>query len=346
MGGAIYPFLKNNLAASTLHDFSLWTSSYSTTNPPPQELTTKVFNSELQSPIGTAAGIDRNALAPHLYKLGFGFVEIGSVVPVAERRSSGAEEINHLGSKWTATEERLGVNWVKFKLKDWGNSFRGISIQPNLESQRAIPHFCDEEYVLCFNEMYPFADYLVVNVADTQPNKLSQYKDLRRLRKLIRKLVDARDVQIGMSVACHLTGHNLPKPKKLVPSILVKVESNYEKPKELVDLCIEEGVEGLLVGGTDSEGQGGTHLTKSSLETLKEVYTHSKGKLVIISCGGVTSGKEVLERIKHGASLVQVYSLVVLEGPQVIHRLNQELFEAMKEQGFSTLSEAFGVNIN
>jgi dihydroorotate dehydrogenase len=332
-------------------------------------LTSSCWGRTFSSPIGLAAGFDKDGVAVDaLFELGFGFVEIGSVTPRPQagnprprlfRLEADNAVINRMGFN------SAGCETVQVHLRRWQerghqsesslvhqdqneakvNSKRlGINIGKNRETR-------DEDAVIDYAQVLqtlgPFADYLVVNVSSPNTPGLRLLQGRERLRALLRQLKQERDeLQEGHAR----------------PPLLVKVSPDLsdEEIRDIADVVLEEGIDGIVVSNTTVQrppslrspatlvqehgGLSGAPLRDLSNRVLSRFYRHTRGRVPLIGVGGVFSGADAYAKIRAGASLVQLYTALTYEGPFALPRLERELAYCLKRDGYQNVAEAIGAD--
>ena len=307
-------------------------------------LATTAFGLRFANPIGLAAGFDKDAVAVlPLMRLGFGFVEAGTVAP---RPQPG----NPKPRLFRLTEDRAVIN--RFGFNNAGlEAYRarlqalprplpavlGANIGVNKEG--AEP---ERDYPLLYTALAPLADYVVVNVSSPNTPGLRDLQAEGRLAAILQAMQPARAA--------------LAK----APPLLVKIAPDLadDALPALVETCIAQGVAGLIVSNTtiarpdslrsahkvEAGGLSGAPLFQRSTEVLRQVYRLAGGRLTLIGVGGVSSGAEALAKVKAGASLVQLYSAFAYAGPVLVPRIKQELAALLKREGYKSVAEAIGVD--
>lgn len=344
---------------------------------------------QINNPLCLAAGYDRDASATeNLFGLGFGALEVGSVIIDPERNNLGLrfdydkEEVraesygnavgammakSNLHAYYRRIEERR-VDAKDEKTKRYGeNRLLGINIVPNTETLDNAPYLAESDFEQCSREMMEYSDYLVLNVAAAKVQGTVLFQSEKKLRELIRKVRRARTLEIGYQTAFDYekgtllknrvveqtslennTFHsvynhyekNNPAIVKRTPLLLIKVDPNESQTQlaTYAKVALEEGLDGIVVGSHSEQTTGkgliaGGKLTRTSaLEALKLIYQTTQGKLTLISNGGVFDAKDVVERIKNGASLVQIYSSFMLYGPEIVPHLMEDLSHEVKKE--------------
>jgi len=316
-------------------------------------LRTAVWGLEFANPVGLAAGFDKGAeCVPALLSMGFGFVEVGSVTPEPQPG-------NPLPRMWRIPERGAVVNRYGFNsdgqevvagrlqaLRD-GPPLRGV-LGVNLGKNKYTP---EVDAALDFQKgakrLHSFGDYMVVNVSS--PNT----PGLRALqgREILKGLLGA--VQVSLREVAGAAGP---------PPLLVKITCDMTRA-ELADIAavvLQLGVDGVIVSNTTVErpgfdmsiegphkeagGMSGEPLREMATESVRSMYELTKGKVPIVGVGGVGSGADALEKIKAGASLVQIYSSMTLQGPGVVSRIKSELAVLLRDEGYACVTDAVGAS--
>ena len=305
-------------------------------------LETNLFNEKLPNPIGLAAGFDKSAeVYNSLFKLGYGFVEIGTVTP---RRQLGnpRPRIFRL-EKDQALINRLGFNNHGSEIvskrisKNLPNGFLGINIGPNKETKKK-----EEDYYLCLSRLALYAGYLTINISSPNTEGLRDFHDQHELEKLLTGINKIRKEK------------NISKPValKLSPDI------NNSEISKIIELIIKYSIDGIIVSNTtdsnrenltdfqksEKGGLSGKPLRNLSTDLIRKFFKDTKGKIQIIGVGGVDSGQSAFEKISVGANAVQLYTGMVYKGPGVVRDMKKELISIIKKENFKNISEAVGIN--
>ncbi|KAL1007162.1 hypothetical protein UPYG_G00082860 [Umbra pygmaea] len=318
----------------------------------PASLEVNVMGLNFKNPIGIAAGFDKHGEAVDgLYKLGFGFVEVGTITPKPQegnpkprvfRLIPDQAVINRYGFNScgvVAAQKRLKSREdTQAELTQAGLPL-GINLGKNKHSQDAAADYSEGVRMLG-----PLADYLVVNVSSPNTPGLRDLQGKEELRKLLDKVLKARDALEGKSR----------------PPVLVKIAPDLtaQDKQDIADVVTELGVDGLMVSNTtisrpvtlkDAQskeigGLSGQPLKNLSTDTVRDMYSLTKGKVPIVGVGGVASGQDALDKIRAGASLVQLYTALTFQGPPVVTKIKRELEQLLKEQGFVSISDAVGAD--
>ncbi len=303
-------------------------------------LATRVLGLAFRNPIGLAAGFDKNAVAlAALARLGFGFIEAGTVTPRPQvgnprprlfRLEPDQAVINRMGFN------NAGLDAFVHRLSGYR---RRVPIGANvgINKDGADP---ERDYPALIAAVAPFADYVVINVSSPNTPGLRDLQGEARLRAILLAVAQA-------------------VPQR--PPLLVKISPDLSAAglEAVVATCIAAGVQGLVVSNTtiarpaelrsprasESGGLSGKPLMAPSTATLHEAAKLAAGRLVLIGVGGVASGRDALAKLRAGASLVQLYTAFAYQGPALIPRLKRELLAALDEQGFATVADAVGADL-
>ncbi|NXT80826.1 PYRD dehydrogenase, partial [Zapornia atra] len=318
--------------------------------PAPQEV--RVLGRRFRNPVGLAAGFDKQGEAVDgLYRMGFGFVEVGTVTPQPQegnprprvfRLEEDEAVVNRFGFNshgHAAVGRRLRARQeTQLRLTAAGMPL-GVNLGKNKSSADAAA-----DYVAGVRALGPLADYLVVNVSSPNTPGLRDLQGKAELWDLLTKVLAERDA--------------LPGERR--PAVLVKIAPDLtpQDRRDIASVVCELGVDGLIVSNTtvsrpgslrsarrsEPGGLSGKPLRELSTQTIREMYSLTQGRVPIIGVGGVSSGHDALEKIRAGASLVQIYTALVYRGPPVVGAVKRELEELLREQGFQSVMEAVGAD--
>ena len=294
----------------------------------------------LPSPIGVAAGFDKNAEVYNpLFNLGFGFVEVGTITPKAQfgnpkprvfRLEEDEALINRLGFNNSGSDEiskRIKENIKK--------GFLGINIGPNKDSTNRI-----SDYLICFRKFHNLADYITINISSPNTENLRDFHNRNELNSLIDKLKKEKkelnsDVPLAIKVSPDLNDDQINEVSKIILDQEIKIiiiSNTTDKNRE--DL---KNINKLEKGGLS-----GKPIEKISNEIISKFYKILKNKTKIIGVGGVSNGNDAFEKIVRGATLVQLYTGMVYRGPSIARKISNELIILLKNKGFKNVSEAIG----
>ena len=302
------------------------------------KLSQKVFGVTFANPVGLAAGFDKNAtMIKAMQSLGFGFTEIGTMTPKPQ-------DGNPKPRMFRYPEEKSVQNAMGFNNKGAHKVLKNlkkvypfdIPIGANIGKNKTTPEeFALSDYKSLIKKFEDSSDYLVINISSPNTPNL---RDLQN-EKFITEL---------FTMAKGLT--DKPILLKIAPDMEVDMAIN------LCNSAINAGAAGIIATNTTIDyslvpncqnfgGLSGACLTQKSGSLFKEIAKELFGKTILISVGGISTGKEAYERIKNGATLVQSYSALIFEGPSMVRKINEEILELMAKDGYSNISEAIGANL-
>jgi dihydroorotate dehydrogenase len=306
-------------------------------------LAVTAFGLDFPNPIGLAAGFDKDVEVPDaMLKLGFGFVECGSITPRPQtgnprprlfRLASDQAVINRMGFNNRGMDraaQRLSARARRGVL--------GINIGANKDSTDRIA-----DYRTAFERLAPFADYVAINVSSPNTPGLRGLQNRDELALLLGLLTEARAT----------IGQNLPLLLKIAPDI------DDAAMDDIANAALSFGIEGLIVGNTtvsrpatltsarveETGGLSGAPLFELSTKVLREMRARAGSKLVLVGVGGVSSGRQAYAKIRAGASLVQLYTALAYRGPGLIARIKKDLLSLLASDGFAAITEAVGADI-
>lgn len=309
-----------------------------------------VFGRSFSSPLGLAAGFDKHGEAIEgLLNLGFGFVEIGTVTPFPQdgnpkprvfRLPEDRAAINRYGFNSEGHDAVLErIKKFRFETKR-PNSIVGINIGKNKVSTEPLV-----DYMVGLNKFGNYADYLVINISSPNTPGLRSLQNKAELEKLIDPILEQRNklnqsLPVLVKIAPDLTDDELKdiaqvlsRKNKSVDGVIIS-NTTIERPSSLKSESKSE-----------QGGLSGRPLKEKSTEVLAKMSRLlSKTNLVLIGVGGIENARDALNKIKAGASLVQLYTAMTFEGPTLVERINRDLIQLLKEEGFSNVSEAIGAN--
>ncbi|MFP4978851.1 quinone-dependent dihydroorotate dehydrogenase [Paenibacillus sp. CN-4] len=311
------------------------------------DLAVDLFGLHFPTPVGLAAGLDKNAQAVTGFSsIGFGFMEVGTVTPKGQpgnelprlfRLPSDEALINRMGFN------NEGAEAMAVRLRRL--SKRPIPVAVNIGRNKITPNEeAHEDYRRCIRTLYPYADFFVVNISS--PNT----PDLRSLQHGSGLAFLLEQVKEEMAMQGAERGSK---------SLLVKIAPDVSEAEleAMVETLANAGVDGIIATNTTVSRDGLTHrnagetgglsgkpLRDRSTEIIRQIYRQTGGKLPIIGSGGIFDSRDAYAKIRAGASLVEIYTALIYEGPEVNRKLHAGLRRLLKADGFRHISEAVGAD--
>ena len=308
-----------------------------------QMLNVKLLGKTFPNPIGLAAGFDKSAeVYNSLLKLGFGFVEVGTVTPLKQfgnskprifRLEDDGALINRLGFN------NDGMEIIKNRIKSDGKKgILGINIGPNKDTKDQKNDFC-----VGFKNFFDIADYITVNISSPNTEGLRDFHDQEKLKDLLISL------------------NKIKKKNKTKIPLLLKISPDIKDSQisEITDVAIKNNISAMILTNTtnghrgnlvseiknEEGGLSGEPIQQISTNMIKKFYKQLNGKIPIIGVGGVNSGKSAYEKIIAGASLLQLYTGFIYRGPSAAKDIKKELIQILKAEGIKNITEAVGKGI-
>ncbi|HEX6741499.1 MAG TPA: quinone-dependent dihydroorotate dehydrogenase [Sphingomicrobium sp.] len=352
----LYPFIRPlafALDAETAHRATIAALKWVPAHRPPDlpgSLRTRVAGIDFPSPIGLAAGFDKDAEVPgQMLSLGFGFVEVGTITPQPQPGND-KPRLFRLGED-QAVINRLGFNnrgqpAAFQRLLDCRHGIVGVNIGANKDSADRIA-----DYVSGVRAMSRVARYLTINVSSPNTPGLRQLQDEGALRALLSAVKEARDPK-GPPTPGSSAG-----PRPAGPPVFLKVAPDLGagEPDQIVRVAIAHGIDAIIVANTtvsrpalksrlasEPGGLSGAPLKALALKALRDFRAASGGEMPLIGVGGIATADDAWERIRAGASLVQLYTAMVYDGPGIARRIARGLARLVQREGFASVGEAVG----
>ncbi len=302
-----------------------------------RRLEQELWGLEIPSPVGLAAGMDKNCEAPKSFVfMGLGFIEVGTVTPRPQAGNPEPRLLRHPDREslqnWLGFNN-LGLDAVRRRLERIHPL--SVPIGANLGKNRATPDDgALDDYLTLVEGLEGCCDFFVVNVSSPNTPGLRDLQAPRRLRALLEPLaaVSRRPLLVKLS-------------PDLPPG---------EAPR-LADVALEAGVAGLVLtntttayelvpGAPERGGLSGRVLAERSFAVLEEVASRVEPETVLVSVGGIDSGREVYRRLRAGARLTEIYTALVYGGPGLPRRIERELVELMERDGVARISDVIGID--
>nr|WP_298931834.1 quinone-dependent dihydroorotate dehydrogenase [uncultured Erythrobacter sp.] len=305
-------------------------------------LSVDVAGLHFPNPVGVAAGFDKDAEVPDpLLGLGFGFTEVGSITPRPQagnpkprlfRLVEDAAVINRMGFNNAGADAAL----ARLKARSGKPGIVGINVGANKDSEDRIA-----DYAIMARTMAPYASYLAVNVSSPNTPGLRALQDEGALTALIDAVIAARDEVSGDKA----------------PPIFLKVAPDLEPAdiEAIARIALDKKLGALIVSNTtisrpelrshhagETGGLSGAPLRSLALQRVRDFRAATGGEVPLVGVGGIASAEDAWARIRAGASLVQLYSAMVFEGPGLGARIVSGMERLMKRDGFTSIAEAVG----
>ena len=302
-------------------------------------LKTKLFNKDLNNPIGIAAGFDKNAEVYNpLFKLGFGFIEVGTVTPLKQygnekprvfRLVEDQALINRLRFNNHGADTILNIIKSNKKL-----GLLGVNIGPNKDSNDRL-----NDYLIGLEKFCEVADYITINISSPNTENLRNFHDENKLKELLKSISEKKKLKT-----------EIPVVVKISPDI------NENQINLISEILFENNVNGIIISNTSEAsrevlqdiqrhqkgGLSGKPIEKKSNLLISKFYNLLKGKIKIIGVGGVDSGKAAYDKFLLGADYVQLYTGMVFQGPNIAGMIKKDLKELLIRDGVKNFTEIVG----
>lgn len=313
-------------------------------------LTQRLWDIEFSHPVGLAAGLDKDAVALNaLLAVGFSFVEVGTVTPVAQPGNPSPRLFRLVDDG--ALINRMGFNnhgIVELRKNLLKKRVRGV-VGVNFGKNKVTPNeSAADDYLKLMDATHPLADYIVLNVSSPNTPGLRDLQSEESLVPLVKAVLTKRNEQFEQSKDKVLS-------KK--PPVLVKIAPDLadEAIVQLAESLVSAGVDGFIATNTtirrdgltsqhqqESGGLSGVPLKSRSTEVIRLLYSVTQSRVPIIGCGGIFTADDAYEKICAGADLLQVYTGFIYKGPKIIKEIVEGLSQRLEADGFSHVREAVG----
>ena len=338
----IDPEVAHNLAIKSLKlNFTL---NFFDENKDSPMFESNLFGKKMDNPIGIAAGFDKNAeVYNSLFKLGFGFVEVGTVTPLEQygnpkprvfRLPKDQALINRLGFN------NLGAENISSRIRsNPSKGLLGVNIGPNKDSKDRL-----NDYLIGLRSFHDIADYISINISSPNTENLRSFHDEKKFDELISSIEDEKS-----------------KLKSKIP-IAVKISPDIveEQIEAISKILLEYNVSAIIISNTSTNnrenleditkhqkgGLSGKPLEEVSNKLIGKFYKLLKNKIKIIGVGGVDSGESAYKKFLAGANFVQLYTGMVYQGPSIVLKIKKELKEILINDGVKSFREIIGKNHN
>ena len=307
-------------------------------------LTISCFGLDFENPLGLAAGFDKNAEVPDaMLALGFGFVEVGTVTP-RPQAGNPRPRLFRLGED-QAVINRMGFNneghvavLERLRLRKHKLGIVGINTGANKDSADRV-----SDYVAGISTFSDVANYFTINISSPNTPGLRNLQSAEELRPLLQRLNEARKNQ-----------------KRQVPMLLkIAPDLQDDELQAIADCCLNSSVDGVIISNTtisrpslqsryaqEAGGLSGAPLFELSTRQLARFYSLTEGKIPLIGVGGIFNAQQAWIKIRAGASLLQIYSALVFQGPELVQEILNGLSRKVSQNKFTSLAEAVGISVD
>ena len=301
---------------------------------------TKLFNKEIENPIGMAAGFDKNAeVYNSLFNLGFGFVEVGTVTPLEQYGNPKPRVFRLVEDE--ALINRLGFNNLGSKnivdriKRNNPTGLLGINIGPNKDSEDRA-----NDYIQCLKIFNGVSDYITINISSPNTEDLRNFHDQKKLDDLL-KLIEKEKRDLNSKT---------PIAVKVSPDI------NDKEIMKISEVLLDNEIEATIISNTSDTtrenlqnnqshqkgGLSGKPIESKSSELIRKFYKVLKGRIKIIGVGGVDSGRSAYQKFLAGADYLQLYTGMVFRGPNIVSLIKKELKQMLLKDGVKNFNEIVG----
>ena len=301
---------------------------------------TELFKKEIENPIGIAAGFDKNAEVYNpLFKIGFGFVEVGTITPLEQYGNPKPRVFRLVDDE--ALINRLGFNNqgaknILYRIKNNPKQgLLGINIGPNKDTKDRI-----NDYLIGLNTVHEFADYITINISSPNTENLRNLHEQTKLNDLLKSIISEKQ-----------------KLKSKIP-IVVKISPDVTENQinEIAGILLENKIDAAIISNTSDSarenlidiqkhqkgGLSGKPIQKKSNLVIHKFYNLLKGKIKIIGVGGINSGKSAYDKLLAGADYLQLYTGMVFQGPNIVSIIKKDLKELLIKDGVKNFREIVG----
>ena len=308
-----------------------------------------ILGHDFPNPIGLAAGFDKNAqVIQSMFSFGFGFVEIGTVTPLPQignpkprifRLNEDEAIINSLGFNNIGIK-KVKKNLLKYQNPFFNNNVIGVNLGCNKNTNDPI-----NDYLIGMEQLGNLASYITINISSPNTKGLRDLQLRENIEKLIKKINIKREEIQSIN----------KKP------ILIKISPDLteDQLRDIALMSLANNIDGLILTNTTTArpqnlksinkknlgGLSGKPLFENSNIILKKMYNLTNGQIPLIGVGGVASGSDCYEKIKSGASLVQLYTALIYSGPILIYKIKNELTDLIKTDGYKNISDLIGKSV-
>jgi len=303
---------------------------------------TKLFGKKLDNPIGLAAGFDKNAeVYNSIFKLGFGFVEVGTVTPLKQygnpkprifRLVEDQALINRLGFN------NLGAEKVSSRIHlNKPNGLIGINLGPNKDTLNRL-----NDYLIGLRTFHDIADYITVNISSPNTENLREFHEEKKFDELMNSISNEKEkLNLNVPIVVKISPDIKEDQIEKITSILI----NHKVKAVIISNTTETNRDNLKnISKHQKGGLSGKPLEKKSNSLIKKFYSFLNGKIDIIGVGGIDSGKSAYDKFLAGASFLQLYTGMVYQGPNIVSKIKKELKQILIDRKVKNFKEIIGKN--
>ena len=301
---------------------------------------TKIFNKELDNPIGIAAGFDKNAEVYNaLFRLGFGFVEVGTITPLKQYGNSKPRVFRLVEDE--ALINRLGFNnhgakIIYDRIKSNNKlGFLGVNVGPNKDSNDRM-----NDYLIGLKTFHEVADYITINISSPNTENLRNFHEKNKLQELLKSILKEKND----------LNSEIPVVVKISPDI------DESQINLISEILLENKIDAIIISNTSEAsrdilsdiqrhqkgGLSGKPIETKSNILINKFYRLLKGKIKIIGVGGVDSGQAAYDKFIAGADLIQLYTGMVFKGPNIAGIIKKDLKDFLLRDGVKNFTEIIG----
>ena len=301
---------------------------------------TQIFDKTIANPIGMAAGFDKNAeVYNQLFKLGYGFVEVGTITPIGQYGNPKPRVFRLVEDE--ALINRLGFNNHGAKniskriKKNPKKGLLGVNIGPNKDSNNRL-----EDYLIGLRSFHELADYLTINISSPNTENLRNFHDQFKLEELLKEIQNERKN----------LNSKIPIVLKIAPDI------NDTEIQKISEVLLSNQIDALIISNSSDAsrenlkdiqkhqkgGLSGKPIEDKSNLLISKFYKNLKTKIKIIGVGGVDSGLSAYNKFLSGADLIQLYTGMVYKGPNIVNSIKNDLSKLLLKDGVKNFREIIG----
>nr|6E0B_A Chain A, Dihydroorotate dehydrogenase (quinone), mitochondrial [Plasmodium falciparum 3D7] len=324
---------------------------------------TNIKHLDFINPFGVAAGFDKNGVCiDSILKLGFSFIEIGTITPRGQTGNAKPRIFRDVESRSIINSfgfnnmgcDKVTENLILFRKRQEEDKLLskhivGVSIGKNKDTVNIV-----DDLKYCINKIGRYADYIAINVSSPNTPGLRDNQEAGKLKNIILSVKEEIDnLEKNNIMNDEFLWFNTTKKKPLV-FVKLAPDLNQEQKKEIADVLLETNIDGMIISNTTTQindiksfenkkgGVSGAKLKDISTKFICEMYNYTNKQIPIIASGGIFSGLDALEKIEAGASVCQLYSCLVFNGMKSAVQIKRELNHLLYQRGYYNLKEAIG----